>query len=101
MTRELRTTIEPTDIRAIEYECSHCHSRHAVPIEKFDRVLLQCPNCKEAMATPSHYPHTTKTDETTLVALVNALQNAKDLTCKIRFELAPEANGGSAQKSNT
>lgn len=47
MTAKLRTLIEPQDIIGLEYECMHCHARYGVPIERFDRRITHCPNCKE------------------------------------------------------
>lgn len=46
MTVKLRTLIEPEDIVGLEYECAHCHARYGVPIERFERRTIQCPNCR-------------------------------------------------------
>ena len=47
MTIETRTTIEPSDISAIEFECTTCHARVAIPINKFKNAPLSCSSCNE------------------------------------------------------
>jgi DNA-directed RNA polymerase subunit RPC12/RpoP len=47
MTIQKRTLVDLADIEAVEYECSHCHSRFSVPIAKSDRRIDRCPNCNE------------------------------------------------------
>ena len=45
MTRETRTTIIPSDIKAVELECSSCHSRIVRPPGTWPEQILSCPNC--------------------------------------------------------
>ena len=47
MTIQRRTFIEPRDIIGLEYECTHCHSRWSIPIDRFDRKVTVCPNCNQ------------------------------------------------------
>lgn len=49
MAVENRTFISFSDILALEYECPHCHVRQSIPIEKVDRLLLNCPNCNKIL----------------------------------------------------
>ena len=42
-----RITIEPHDILAIEYECTHCKCRHSVRIDAFRQTQMKCPVCNE------------------------------------------------------
>jgi hypothetical protein len=90
MTREVRITIEAKDILAIEYECGHCHARHLIPVERFDRVLHQCPNCKESLATLAKYGAEGGSDESILSALIDALKRTKNLSCKIRLQITED-----------
>ena len=78
MTAETRTFIAPTDILGIEYECGHCGAKHFVPIVRFDRVLYQCPNCKEGLATATHPVSSQHSDESALYAFVNALKGMQN-----------------------
>lgn len=88
MTKELRTFISPSDILGIEYECNHCQSRHFVPIEKFDRVLYQCPNCKEGLATRTQASDVGQAkDDTILDNFVKDLAALKTLSVKLRLEI--------------
>jgi hypothetical protein len=99
MTREVRTTLEVKDILAVEYESSHCHAHITIPLEHFDRVLHQCPNCNEKLASPAGYGTSRsddRSDEAVLSRLVDALKRASELSCKIRLQVAndvpPEAS---------
>ena len=45
MTSETRTTIEPADFIAIEFECSECHHRLARPMGTWKSMIYACPDC--------------------------------------------------------
>jgi hypothetical protein len=45
MTNETRTTIQLSDIKAIEFECSACHCRIVRPVGGLQPKLLACPEC--------------------------------------------------------
>ena len=45
MTVETRTTIEFSDIKSIEFECANCHTKTAVPIDKFKQPPISCHGC--------------------------------------------------------
>ncbi len=47
MTIQTRTLISLSDLIGMEYECTHCHVKYSVPLQKLDRPTLACPNCKE------------------------------------------------------
>jgi hypothetical protein len=47
MTIQKRSLISLQDLLGVEYECTHCHARYSIPLDKLDRVTLSCPNCKE------------------------------------------------------
>ncbi|MGA2204035.1 MAG: hypothetical protein ABSG40_18955 [Terriglobales bacterium] len=88
MTAETRTFIAPSDIVGIEYECGHCRARHLVPVERFDRVLYQCPNCREGLATATDASHTKRGDDSALHQFVDALKEIQNLSVKVRLELS-------------
>ena len=87
MTKEQRTFIAPTDILGIEYECGHCHARNLVPLDRFDRVLHQCPNCKEGLASLTTVNDVQPKDDRLIEHLVEALSALKQLSVKIRLEI--------------
>jgi hypothetical protein len=47
MTSETRTTIQPSDFKAIELECNKCHHRIVRPMGIWRSTLLACPDCGE------------------------------------------------------
>ena len=47
MTQQIRTTIEPKDVKAVEIECNHCHFRIVRPIDNWLRDTSMCPNGQE------------------------------------------------------
>jgi len=88
MTAETRTFIAPTDIIGIEYECGHCHAKHLVPVERFDRVLYRCPNCQEGLATTANSSSAKRGDDSLLHQLVDTLKEMQGLTIKVRLEIS-------------
>ncbi len=47
MTREVRTMIEPKDVKAIEIECGKCHYRTVRPVGNWLKDSMICGNCLE------------------------------------------------------
>jgi DNA replicative helicase MCM subunit Mcm2 (Cdc46/Mcm family) len=47
MTLKSITTIEPSDIQAIEFECSECHSKMTVPTKTFAQPPITCSSCQK------------------------------------------------------
>ena len=45
MTIETRTTIQLSDIRAIEFECRSCHCRIVRPMGGTQPIMPVCPEC--------------------------------------------------------
>jgi predicted RNA-binding Zn-ribbon protein involved in translation (DUF1610 family) len=45
MTSETRTTIQLSDIKAVEFECTNCHHRLVRPIGVWQSQWDQCPDC--------------------------------------------------------
>ncbi len=87
MTVEQRTFIAPSDIAGIEYECEHCHSRHLVPIAKFDRVLGRCPNCQQELIRTLHADSSKPSDAAALHAFVVALTDIQNRGLVLRLEI--------------
>ena len=67
MTSEKRTTIELSDIKAIELECQKCHSKIVRPLAVWYGPVTQCTNCNEQWMLPHAQ------DLKNLTNLVNAL----------------------------
>jgi hypothetical protein len=90
MTRELRTTIEPSDVKAIELECLSCHGRQTIMLDKWQNDRGVCPDCKAA------WPQTHSFAFQNLFRLVGHLAEAKkvngtkDLPFAVRFEITSE-----------
>ncbi len=45
MTKELKTTIEPSDILAVEITCTHCGTVISQQIGVWQNNMAQCPSC--------------------------------------------------------
>ena len=45
MTTEVRTTIQPEDIQAIEVECSKCHSKVVRRLDQWGKEFFSCQSC--------------------------------------------------------
>ncbi len=95
MTMQQRVLLELGDILGIEYTCGHCQAKYLVPIERFDRVIQQCPNCKEGLVRTGHPDSAKGSDEYVLHDFVNMLRDLRDRNIGIRFEISAsrEASG--------
>ena len=45
MTSEVRTTIQLSDFKAVEFECRQCHCRIVRPMGGVQPLLPNCPEC--------------------------------------------------------
>jgi ribosomal protein L37AE/L43A len=45
MTTETRITIQPEDIRAIEVQCSKCHSKIVRRLDNWGKEMIACQTC--------------------------------------------------------
>jgi hypothetical protein len=88
MTMQERTLLEPGDILGLEYSCRHCQAKYLVPIERFDRVIRQCPNCREGLVRTDHPESAKRSDEDALHNFVNALVDLRSRDIGIRFEVS-------------
>lgn len=46
MTRETKTTISPSDIIAVEFECLECGIRITQTVAEFKEPFGECPHCR-------------------------------------------------------
>jgi hypothetical protein len=88
MTIQQRTFIELEDIAGIEYTCKHCGAEYLVPIGHLDRVINQCPNCKEGLIKAALLTDEAPTEETFLKNFVRALIVLRDSKLGIKLELS-------------
>ena len=88
MTMQERTLLELRDILGLEYSCRHCQAKYLVPIERFDRAIRQCPNCREGLIRTDHPDSTKPSDEDALHNFVNALMDLRNREIPIRFEVS-------------
>jgi len=90
MTSQTRTTIEPSDIIAIELECDLCKSRSIKPVKVWQNEDGICRNCGNGWAV-TRAPEFQKLVQ--FVAAINdviGLNEMKDIPFTIRLELLPE-----------
>jgi Zn-finger nucleic acid-binding protein len=98
MTKEIRTTISPSDIVAIEFECKSCHSRFTIEKAQYQETFPKCPFCREVWIATFRG----KVD-VAISNMIGYLREYSDLASNpdvqlgvmIRFQLAPEEENGS------
>jgi len=88
MTIEHRTLMEVSDIIGLEYTCTHCQAKHLIPLKRFDRVIYQCPNCKEGLVSGSHIDSGKRSDDAALLEFVSALADLQKRSLGIRLEIS-------------
>ncbi len=87
MTSEVRTTIQLSDLKAVEFECTQCHARIVRPIGVWSSPLLCCPECG---MTWEHYRATMDflAKTSSQIAKTAAIDDPKsDSPFIVRFEL--------------
>jgi hypothetical protein len=88
MTSEMRTTIEPGDIRAIEMECLGCGFRAIrTLLKQFDGFDV-CPNCKTSWPVRNSIAFSAFAEYVETLRKLSDLKKDKDFPFVIRFELA-------------
>jgi hypothetical protein len=92
MTIETRTTIELKDIKAIEFECSECHTKVVYDVGQFTQPLLKCYTCNPARQLIAER----STDHKAIGGLVELINQLSQLDPKVfvmRFDItAPSAS---------
>jgi hypothetical protein len=92
MTIERRTFIDLSDIMALEYECKHCGARHSIPLNKMDRGIELCPNCREEWLSDAERPGKQRDTDAVrwLVTWIRDIRQ-RELGATIRFQITPDA----------
>jgi hypothetical protein len=88
MTSEIRTMIEPKDIKAIELECGKCHASTRRQIDNWLQDSSSCPNCGDVWL---HINSPELNEIKTLVMLIRGLATRtsnKHLPFNIRFDIS-------------
>ena len=83
-----RTMLDLKDIIGIEYTCAHCQSKYLVPIDKFDRIIHQCPNCKETLVQSGRADNASINDEASLSNFIDNLRDLRDRGMGIKLEIS-------------
>jgi hypothetical protein len=88
MTSEMRTTIEPGDIAAVELECKSCLSRTIRPIGLALQGAEKCPNCSAVW--PVQLANELNQIEIlgSMLSAVSKFKTNKAIPFTIRFELS-------------
>lgn len=90
MTMQRRTTIDPRDILAIEYECRKCRSRYSVPLESASGTQMTCPNCGERWVKSEYSASSADPTNPAILQFVQSIQRLKSIgeEAIIRLEIA-------------
>ncbi|SPE40203.1 hypothetical protein SBA7_1310007 [Candidatus Sulfotelmatobacter sp. SbA7] len=90
MTSEIRTTIQLSDLKAIEFECRECHCRTVRPMGGIQSLLLCCPECG---ATWANFRGTLEFLSKTVSQIPKAAAiDSPESPFVVRFEIAMERN---------
>ena len=89
MTSETRTTIQMSDIRGVEFECTQCHAKIVRPITTWNSPLVCCPDCGVPW---NHFRGTMDflAKTTSQLSKTSALDTQADAPFIVRFEIATE-----------
>lgn len=90
MTSQTRTTIEPSDILAIELECRTCSSRSIKPVKAWQNEDGVCRNCGASWPQLRSPEFQKLSKFVTAINDVVGLNELKDIPFTIRLELLPE-----------
>jgi DNA replicative helicase MCM subunit Mcm2 (Cdc46/Mcm family) len=92
MTSESRMTIQLSDLKAIEFECTNCHHRLVRPIGVWQSNWDSCPDCGSIW---SHYRHTMNflAQFSSQVAKTKEIDNQNDSPYIVRFEITQPPKG--------
>jgi uncharacterized Zn finger protein len=87
MTTELRTTIEVSDILAIELMCRKCGGKQSVPLTHWLVSSVRCGNCGAVWPIQSVDEHKRLMQLASSLAESSKINNAPDLPFEVRLEL--------------
>lgn len=93
MTQSIRTTIDASDVQAIEFECMACHSKIVMPVKTFGGPPISCFTCE----SPEQWFIPGSQDHAGIVQLGRILRDCAKADQKrfvMRFEISsPSALG--------
>ena len=87
MTSETRTTIQLSDIKAVEFECSSCHHRIVRPVGAWQSYLSECPECGSNWSA-YRVAMNFLTQMASQIVSVSRIDGAAESPFIVRFELA-------------
>jgi DNA-directed RNA polymerase subunit RPC12/RpoP len=92
MTTVQRTTIEPSDIKAVELECVKCGSRHTIPLGQFKTGDgVKCSNCGSQWPVGHHDAHQDLVMLIRCAEKIAGLKGNAEVPFIIRFEITETA----------
>jgi len=86
VTSEIRTTIEATDIKAVEMECAKCGFRTVWPLDQWDGRYAKCARCGESWPISQNAAYEAM-DRAVRNMSTFAKADSAAIPFKIRFEL--------------
>jgi hypothetical protein len=104
MTLQRRTTIEPYDIVALEYECKQCHVKYSIPISLtasgIPKAQMACPNCHADWIRGVRTADAADPVDRTVANFLKYLYELRSVTADaiIRLEIAVPPEGSDSAK---
>jgi hypothetical protein len=90
MTTEVRTTIEPKDIMAVEIECAQCGFRTVRTLTSWLGDSMRCSNCEKSW--DEHKPMLKNIRDAAVLLRTVSLQTKENMPFIVRIEIRnPEA----------
>jgi hypothetical protein len=90
VTSEIRTTIEPGDVLAIELECKNCQSRSIRPIERHLEGVEKCSVCGNVWPVALANELNQLKNLVSMLSAVTSLQEHRQMPFVIRLEIATQ-----------
>jgi len=95
MTIETSTTIEPSDIVAIEFECVKCKAKTVFPVDKFKSIPTRCTVCdSEQWLIPGDRAYADLVSLGRIIKWFQSEEKPQGFTLRLRLSSsAPVSNG--------
>jgi hypothetical protein len=91
MTKEERTTIEPSDIKAIELECLNCHGRQTILLDSWVGNNEKCANCSTVWPMQYAVAYQSLRQLVSSISETAEIKGNKEIPFAIRLELKADA----------
>lgn len=98
MTSETRTTIEATDITAVEIKCVNCGLRSIWQLQEWDNSFQKCSHCGAAWPIQKSFSYQALSSMIEGVRELSKIKGDKELPFTIRFEVAGVSDRASSGK---